>query len=129
VNRDQLEQVRKAYELACGSDCRNRTDTDWKALNAAHDLLDAELAKPEQREWEEKVDQMLTVGNHLASVLINRLGASYAKFPPYSTPIKSAQKILSGDDLELWICWRGMMLFRDFIRESRIPAGPWERVK
>jgi len=67
-----------------------------------------------------EVEDLLIGGNHLASVLINRLGAGDNKFPPYSKEISEVEGKLSGDNLDLWICWRGIMRFRDYIRNREV---------
>jgi hypothetical protein len=64
------------------------------------------------------VEQLLTGGNHLASVLIGRLGAGDDTFPPYQSKLEDVEKVLSAEDLDLWICWRGIMLFRDAWRDG-----------
>ena len=68
------------------------------------------------------LDHLLTGGNHLASVLIGRLGAAEVGFPGYKTSIEEAGNVLDGEDLDLWIAWRSMMLFRDRLQDLGVYA-------
>ena len=69
-------------------------------------------SKGTKKRSSKEIEELLTGGNHLASVLINRMGAAN-KFLDYHASIDEARKKFSGEDLDLWICWRGIMLFRD----------------
>jgi hypothetical protein len=58
--------------------------------------------------------EVLTGGNHLASVLINRLGAGPELLPPYQTDLDSARLIVKDPEtLDVWIAWRAIMRMRD----------------
>lgn len=80
---------------------------------AAERAEQREEPKAEAGNFKKELCQMLTGGNHLASVLIGRLGANETGFPAYKTHPKLASGKLSGEDLDLWYAWRGIMLFRD----------------
>jgi hypothetical protein len=68
------------------------------------------------REVRQGLVEVLTGGNHLASVLINRLGAGPENFPVYETPIEIAQELLVGDTWDIWIGWRSIMRLRNALK-------------
>lgn len=68
------------------------------------------------REVRQALVEVLTGGNHLASVLINRLGCDPKNFPLYETPINIAKESLSGDTWDIWISWRSIMRLRDALK-------------
>lgn len=56
------------------------------------------------------IQQVLIGGNHLASVLINRLGCDEAKFPPYTATYDEAQAAISDPEmLDVWVAWAAIM--------------------
>jgi hypothetical protein len=67
---------------------------------------------------DDSLEELLTGGNHLASVLVGRLGAGKDGFPSYSQSIEAASLRLSDENLDLWICWRAIMRFRDRARKQ-----------
>ena len=70
------------------------------------------------REVRQGLIEVLTGGNHLASVLINRLGADPKNFPVYETPVDIAQELLVGDALDIWIGWRSIMRLREALKAA-----------
>jgi hypothetical protein len=67
-----------------------------------------------------ELESVMVGGNHLANLLIGRLRM---KHPDYRTPIGTAQALLSGDDFDLWVCWRSIMLLRD--KMEKMGARVW----
>ena len=82
------------------------------------------LYEDQWNELRQPLVECLTGGNHLASVLINRLGCDEKDFPPYTSPLDpdAAQKagILLGENWDLWVAWRGIMRFRDALKEAKL---------
>ena len=58
-------------------------------------------------------------GNHLASALVNKLGAGDDTFPPYTTTYEEARKAIKDpNDADLWVCWQIMMQIRDDLEQK-----------
>lgn len=63
-------------------------------------------------------------GNHLASALINMLGAGDDTFPPYSTECCDGLAIIKDPiKYELWVAWKVGMLERDYIESLTPPVA------
>lgn len=65
--------------------------------------------------------EMMSIGaNHIACVLIGRLGAGFAdKFPPQMPAWQVLEKLGAGDDYEIWCCWSAAMRTRDVLEGPR----------
>ena len=58
-------------------------------------------------------------GNHLASALINKLGAGTDTFPPYNATYEQAQSVIPDpNDRDLWVCWQTLMRVRDDLEQK-----------
>ena len=65
-------------------------------------------------EVERAYENLLTGGNHLASVLVTRLGAGREHFPAYTEDVDATLKRLPSTELrDLWLCWAMLMRYRD----------------
>lgn len=93
---------------------------------------DAEIAalKAECDRWESRagqlaaaIDHVMIGGNHLASALIQWLGAGESTFPPYSTPHDKAGEIIADvNQYDAWVCWKSIMEARDGL-QNETPAS------
>lgn len=96
---DDLEKGRKAFELV--QDLAMRVEK-LEQLG----VRKAELVEPREA--------LLVAGNHLASAMIGLCSIDGKFPPPYTASIEQARAFgLTGDQLEVWIAWQGLMLFRD----------------
>lgn len=58
-------------------------------------------------------DVVLRGGNHLASVLIGRVGADFAeRFPPDTCPDSVLHRLGATDEFDIWCAWSAIMLHR-----------------
>jgi hypothetical protein len=76
-----------------------------------------------EKQWDivwRAMNEALTGGNHLASVLINRLGCAEKDFPPFDSPLspEQARSVLDGENWDLWIAWRSIMRLREALRQA-----------
>jgi hypothetical protein len=69
------------------------------------------------REVRQSLIEVLTAGNHLASVLIGRL-ADPKEFPIYETPIDVAKELLTGDTWDVWVGWCSIMRLRESLKAA-----------
>jgi len=67
------------------------------------------------KQLEERVNQVLIGGNHLASVLIGRLGPN---FPHYKASYEKVRAGLPSEDADIWVAWQQIMLLRDAMRHE-----------
>ena len=58
-------------------------------------------------------DRMLTGGNHLANVLIKRLGAGFPERFPKTMPEQTAMGLLDNESYDIWCAWAACMRARD----------------
>jgi len=66
------------------------------------------------------LDQVMTGGNHLASILVNRVGADFAeRFPPEMEPEDALRTLCATDQYDVWCCWREIMLARPALAKAR----------
>lgn len=66
------------------------------------------------------IQQVLIGGNHLASVLINRLGCDESRFPPYMSSYEQAQAAISDPEtLDIWVAWAAIGRLAQATREAR----------
>ena len=73
---------------------------------------------------DEAFGMCLTGGNHIASVLISRLGGDFSSKYPKTMPYEEAlQAIGAGDTYDVWCCWSAMMRARDLRDGKPIPVG------
>ncbi len=59
------------------------------------------------------LDGVLVGGNHLANILIGKLGGAFAsKYPPEMEPEDALRMLCATDEYDIWCCWRSIMLAR-----------------
>ncbi|MCB1460945.1 MAG: hypothetical protein KDJ90_00600 [Nitratireductor sp.] len=69
-------------------------------------------------EAREVVEGVLIAGNHLASLLIGKIGAHFSTaFPPETDPEMVCARI-SSDEFDLWIAWASIMRARSFLNKE-----------
>lgn len=65
------------------------------------------------------LESVMIGGNHLASMLLNWLGAGEEKFPPSTSTLDEARKAIDDTNLyDGWVCWRAIMLARAALNHS-----------
>jgi len=61
----------------------------------------------------ELLDRVMVGGNHLANVLIGKLGGGFAdRYPPSMDAHDALEAIGANDEYEVWCCWRAIMQAR-----------------
>ncbi len=96
-------------------------EKEYRLMSDHSERVERELATEKQARAEDtaRLDRIMVGGNHLASALINMLGASEDKFPPYTAAMDQVEGAISNPDMrDLWICWRTIMQVRDATRSS-----------
>lgn len=99
----------------------------WKEVpgmsdDAIRKLFLMDEAADRLERYQTALKSMLIGGNHLANVLIGRLGPGFAKeFPPTREPDEALRLMGAGDDYEVWCCWRAIMLARNGLPEHERP--------
>jgi hypothetical protein len=57
---------------------------------------------------------VLRGGNHLANVLVRRVGGDFAdRFPPSADPEFVLRVLGATDEFDVWVAWSAIMLARD----------------
>lgn len=100
--QSKSERNQAAGDVGANYDGGTKEQTvEWKAADEIERLRKA-------------VDRMQIGGNHVASVLIGRLGAGFSKKWPHGTSHSVVLEALgAGDDYEMWCCWNASMSARD----------------
>lgn len=69
-----------------------------------------------------QIENMLIGGNHLANVLIGKLGASFSEVWPFDMDHEDALRTLCAtDEYEVWCCWSAMMRAREALSDEEKP--------
>lgn len=105
MTRDQLHQVRDAFDGMAVCPCQEPECADCAQYRAALAILDAELAKPEEREWRGWWGEPAPMGFQVTEPGTDR-----------------EQAVV---DMTQW-CEDNPSFAKLVKLESRTPAGPWE---
>lgn len=92
-------------------------------------VADRDRYKAQAERMEAAFEKVTIGGNHLASALIQWLGAADSEFPPYGTPHAEAEATIlaHGHDTnyyDCWCCWKAIMEARDSLADAPESAGP-----
>lgn len=78
---------------------------------------------------ETALNRCLIGGNHIAGVLIDRLGARFSTdYPPGSEHRDVRAALTSQEDYEIWCCWNALMCARSVLSE-KTAGKPQEATK
>ena len=125
---ERIERVARAIgdhmlNMAKSGTRPNIKETPVKLAQAALEAGDSHLAKENERlKW--ALDQCFVGGNHLASMLIDSLGADFAEKYPYDLDAESAMRMLNDtQEHEIWVAWSCIMTAREALHASEKESG------
>jgi hypothetical protein len=77
------------------------------------------LADQQSGELREAWDRVMVGGNHLANVLIAKLGPYFpSKWPPEMHPEEAIRTLCATVEYDVWCCWRAIMLSRQALAST-----------
>lgn len=72
------------------------------------------------QELSQPLVEVLTAGNHLATILLGRVDCFPRGLPHYECPLDPnddrTRQLLKGDMWDIWIAWRSIMRLRDAMK-------------
>lgn len=67
------------------------------------------------------LEHCMVGGNHIAGLLVQKLGPDFAdKYPPNLDPESALRMLCATDEYELWCCWSAIMRARDSLGEDKV---------
>lgn len=96
---------------------------EYAALTIARHESTIETLQSQLTSLREALDLALIGGNHLAHVLIGKLGAGFAeKYPPDEDPTIVLHSLCATDTYDVWCCWAALMNARQALSNIREQA-------
>lgn len=84
--------------------------------------IDLMAIKEENARLRAALELCLTGGNHIANILIGRIGAGFSeRYTPYTAHDVVREDLGAGDVYEAWCCWSACMRARDMAENAQAP--------